>query len=217
MEPETLQSYRSYRDFDLYTLQRSQAAWDQFKCWRVWAGRQALDPQTRIKRGSVLHVDFNGFARKHHLWRSPFPNPCPPQETLDIIMRHVRPRDAAIDQAISQASLNGHSLSFKITDIKRAGADYFSQVYFGTLEGTTRIICLKLFDERLFPFRQRPEYGDGVKPETQLLNFNFADDMMRREEGVYCDRLQYLQGSMIPHCYGFHIVRIALYSCSHKG
>ena len=132
-------------------------------------------------------------------------------------MRHVRPRDAAIDQAISQASLNGHSLSFKITDIKRAGADYFSQVYFGTLEGTTRIIYLKLFDERLFPFRQRPEYGDGVKPETQLLNLNFADDMMRREEGVYCDRLQYLQGSMIPHCYGFHIVRIALYSCSQKG
>ncbi|ETW77207.1 hypothetical protein HETIRDRAFT_429516 [Heterobasidion irregulare TC 32-1] len=203
-----LRSFRSYRDFDLYTLQRSPAAWHQFVCWRTWAQQQAANPQTRIKRGSVLRVQCNGFLRNYRPWRSPFPNPRPPQETLDIVARYPRPRDAAVDEAIARASQIDNHLTFEIIDVKRAGLDYFSQVFFGKLEGTDTAICVKLFDERLFPCSQQPEYGEGVEPELHLFDLNFADDMMRREEGVYCDRLQYLQGSMIPHCYGFHVLTL---------
>ena len=124
------------------------------------------------------------------------------------MMRCPHPRDATIDFPIAQASSMANHLSFEIMDVKRSGSNYFSQVFFGKLEGTDTAICVKLFDERLFPCSQQPEYGEGVESELQLLNLNFADDMMRREEGVYCDRLQYLQGSMIPHCYGFHVVRL---------
>ncbi|ETW77208.1 hypothetical protein HETIRDRAFT_174152 [Heterobasidion irregulare TC 32-1] len=204
-ELEAIQSRRSFRDFDLYTLQRCPGAWDQFMRWRVWAAQQALDPQTRVEPGSVLSVDCDGFRRKHCLWRCPFPNPRPPQETIDIVTRSPRPRDSTIDRAIAEASSSGNRLSFEITDVKREGLEYFSQVYVGRLQGVAQAVCLKLFDERLFPFTHEPQYGNHVRPETQLLNLNFADDMMRREEAVYCDRLQYLQGSLIPHCYGFHI------------
>ena len=50
--------------------------------------------------------------------------------------------------------------------------------------------------------------SSGSLPNEGFLDLNFADDMMRREEAVYNDRLRHLQGSMIPHCYGFHKVRV---------
>jgi hypothetical protein len=81
-------------------------------------------------------------------------------------------------------------------------------VFLGHLEGSSHQICLKLFDERLFPMPEHPDYGDdsAESPEERLLDLNFVDDMMCREEAVYNDRLRHLQGSMIPHCYGFHMV-----------
>ena len=154
----------------------------------------------------MLRIQCNRFLHNYCPWRSPFPNPCPPQETLDIVARYPCSRDATIDEVIARASQINNHLSFEVIDVKCAGPDYFSQVLFGKLEGMDTAICVKLFDECLFPSRQQPEYGEGIESELQLLNLNFADDMMHCEEGVYCDRLQYLQGSMIPHCYGFHMV-----------
>ena len=94
-------------------------------------------------------------------------------------------------------------LSFEITQSVRTGHNYFSQVFFGRLAGTDTRLCLKLFDERLFRLPDPPE--DSEPPLRRLSDMNFADDMMRREEAVYT-RLSYLQGSAIPHCYGFHSV-----------
>ena len=155
----------------------------------------------------MLRIQCNRFLHNYRPWRSPFPNPCPPQETLDIVARYPCSRDATIDKVIAWASQINNHLSFEVIDVKCAGPDYFSQVFFGKLEGMDTAICVKLFNKCLFPSRQQPKYGKGIELELQLLNLNFADDMMHCEEGVYCDHLQYLQGSMIPHCYGFHVVR----------
>jgi hypothetical protein len=141
-------------------------------------------------------------------WRSPYPNHEPPCETLYVVKRNERPRHTDIDTLLA-ASINTR---FTITQVIRTSLNAFSQLFIGHLEGSSRQICLKLFDERLFPMPHHPVYvGDTPfrqPPERRLLDLNFADDMMCREEAVYNDRLRHLQGSMIPHCYGFHKVRI---------
>ena len=172
---------------------------------------KALDLQTHIRSGSVLSVDYNVFQRKYWVWRSPFSNPRPSQEILNIVMRCPHPRDATIDFPIAQASSMANHLSFEIMDVKRSGSNYFSQVFFGKLEGTNKTICVKLFDERLFPSICRPAFGKGIRPEMQLLDINYMDDMMHREEGVYGNHMKYLQGSMILHCCSFHVVHLLLY------
>jgi hypothetical protein len=136
-------------------------------------------------------------------WRSPYPNHKPPGETLDIVTRNTRPRHTDVDTLLET---NAHT-KFTITQIIRISRNAFSQVFLGHLAGSSRQICLKLFDERLFPMPEYPDYNDD-HPDKRLLDLNFADDMMRREEAVYNDRLRHLQGSMIPHCYGFHKVWI---------
>jgi hypothetical protein len=137
-------------------------------------------------------------------WRSPYPNHKPPGETLDIVTKNTRPRYTDIDILLKTNA----NTKFMITQVIRSSRNAFSQVFLGHLEGSPHQICLKLFDERLFPMPEHPDYDDDSleSPETRLLDLNFADDMMCREEAVYNDRLRHLQGSMIPHCYGFHMV-----------
>jgi len=136
-------------------------------------------------------------------WRSCYPSHEPPRETLDIVTRTKRPRHTDVDVLLD----TNVSTKFMITHIIRTTRNGFSQVFLGHLEGSFHQICLKLFDERLFPMPEHPDYhhDSSESPEERLLDLNFADDMMCREEAVYNDRLHHLQGSMIPHCYGFHM------------
>jgi hypothetical protein len=123
---------------------------------------------------------------------------------MDIVTRAKRPRHTDIDLLLETST----NTKFTITHVIRTSRNAFSQVFLGHLEGSSRQICLKIFDERLFPMPEHPDYNHDSPqpPEERLLDLNFADDMMRREEAVYNDRLRHLQGSMIPHCYGFHMV-----------
>lgn len=189
-----------FRDFDLYTLQRVPAAFDIFCAWKNQVQSQAEGYP--ILPNAELQVDWNGFQTNHQRWRSPYKLHDVPSSTLEIVTRRKGARDDFIDA-------NRQNAKFSITEVKRSGRNKFSQVFVGHLvtdKGTTsQPICLKLFDERLFPIPERPDYTDGP-PKGRLLDLNFADDMMRREEAAYNHRLRYLQGSMVPHCYGFHEV-----------
>lgn len=74
----------------------------------------------------------------------------------------------------------------------------------------------QLFDEAFFPpvnvERATKEFWregyDGVWEDgmqSDRLLWLHAPDMMRRECAAY-DRMQYLQGTLLPHAYGFHEV-----------
>ena len=205
---ETAQTERCFRDFDLFTMQRSKDVYQKFCEWK-----HLLHSKTELLRpGALLGVKCNIMHIGQYEacsiipWRSPYPNHTPPRETLDIVTRTRRPRHTDIDILLDT---NPYT-NFTITETIRTSRNAFSQVFLGHLDGSSRQICLKLFDERLFPMPEHPDYGDdsAESPEERLLDLNFADDMMCREEAVYNDRLRHLQGSMIPHCYGFHMVRI---------
>lgn len=97
--------------------------------------------------------------------------------------------------------------SFKVTHVFQTGWKTFSQVCtsfasdaFSRQSGE---LCLKLYDERLFP---HPDYRSDLDPLRPLKDWNIAEDMAKREEAAY-DRLQSLQGTRVPHSYGFYYVR----------
>jgi hypothetical protein len=199
---------RCFRDFDLLTMQRNPIKYRRFCEWK----RSVHSATSLLETGAVLDVRSNIMphdgpcvADSIFPWRSPYPNHEPPRETLDIVTRNERPRYADVD-ILLDANVNTR---FMITQVIRTSRNAFSQVFVGHLEGSSCQICLKLFDERLFPMPHDPVYEDTVfrqPPERRLLDLNFADDMMCREEAAYNDRLRHFQGSMIPHCYGFHKV-----------
>jgi hypothetical protein len=208
---DTPQTERCFRDFDLFTMQRNPIEFQRFCEWK----RSVHSTSVLLNTGAVLDVKCNIMPRDGRYeadsivpWRSPYPNHEPPCETLYVVKRNERPRHTDIDTLLD-ASINTR---FTITQVIRTSRNAFSQLFIGHLEGSSRQICLKLFDERLFPMPHHPVYvGDTPfrqPPERRLLDLNFADDMMCREEAVYNDRLRHLQGSMIPHCYGFHKVRV---------
>lgn len=95
---------------------------------------------------------------------------------------------------------NGHT--FVISSPASVGQDLYSQTFLGQFDGRGPLLCLKLFDERFFPAPEET-WNPRTPPCKRLLDFNFAIDMMRREEAAY-KRLEYLQGSLLPHCYAFH-------------
>lgn len=203
-------SPKRFRDFDYFALQRDKNLWHRFCEWKTKASRAAKVLQV----GLMLRVECGGFNRYHPVIRSPFPNQPVPQDTLAIVARAKRDRVTALDTLLVPNTKH----SFNITRVIRAGPKMFSQVFVGTLNGHE--LCLKLFDERFFPtpqpneFHVRDEDGDEDSdddPAFRLWSLNFADDMMRREEGVYLDRLKYMQGSLIPHCYGFHYVCVRIH------
>ncbi|EEB90548.1 hypothetical protein MPER_11226 [Moniliophthora perniciosa FA553] len=198
----------NFSDFDLFTLQRRRADALAFLNWKVTAEKKAL---ARLPvAGDILGVAVNQFAKKEPLLQFTLPLDKPQAETLELLMNSPRPRQSGIDEFL-QLQLSQGTLQFRIDKIVRSGAEKFSQVFFGSLlctagggiSATCEVpICLKLFDEVLFPIRVRVEDLDS-NPSNCFRSLNFASDMMRREYAAY-QRLQYLQGTLLPHNYGFH-------------
>lgn len=126
-----------------------------------------------------------------------------PRETLEIAARYLRPRDTALDTLL----VTNSDLTFEVTKVIRSGPNHWSQVFLGRVANSERVVCLKVFDERFFHMPDTPNYGDDywVPTRSRLLTFNSAVELVQREESVY-DRVRYFQGSLIPHCYGFHEV-----------
>ncbi|KII95536.1 hypothetical protein PLICRDRAFT_96971 [Plicaturopsis crispa FD-325 SS-3] len=187
---------RSFEDFDLYTMQRNSNALDEFLHWKEIAESHALNAP--LVPGTTLAVKPSAFFARHALLRSPYPPGAPPRETLNVVTQHHRPRCTKLDDILATEP----TPTFEITSVVRSGPNHWSQVFFGRVRGSSQLVCLKLFDDRLFHLPDLDDY-DECPPERRLQTFNRATDMMRREESVY-DRLTHLQGSLVPHCYSFH-------------
>ncbi|KAJ3543546.1 hypothetical protein NM688_g5841 [Phlebia brevispora] len=190
-----------FSDFNLYTMQRVPQLWFQFSLWREYVQKEGL--KHPIVTGSSITFEPGGFARRHGLFRSPYPYHELPKDTIDSIFgsRDRRWRNATLDEIISSSD----STTVVITRAVRTGPKHFSQVFFGRISGCNEIVCVKLFDERYFPIPDM--YDDECivgSPESRLCALNFSEDLARREESIY-DRLAHLQGVLLPHCYGFHL------------
>ncbi|KAK7024455.1 hypothetical protein VNI00_016306 [Paramarasmius palmivorus] len=205
----------SFSDFDFFTMQRHLPVLLSFIEWK----RKSQTQDHPLRVGDTLAVSVNGFAKKEPLLRFTLPLERPTVETLSAITRNGREHLHGLDSVLQLARDNPDiTVSFAVEETVRMGSGKFSQVFFGSVEWTsvsadgTRVtrkdgpVCLKLFDEVFFPVMSRDECLQQFRSwpaERRLLSLNFATDMMRREHAAY-ERLQYLQGTLIPHSYGFH-------------
>ncbi|KAJ3521481.1 hypothetical protein NM688_g9012 [Phlebia brevispora] len=178
---------RWFSDFDLYTMQRVPELWYKFAGWRRHVQDEGL--KHLISSGMMITFEPDGFARRFGLLRSPYPYRSLPQETTDSILtnRKRRPRNTTLDAVLRPSE-----------DIA---------VFSAYVTGCNELFCVKLFDERFFCI---PEVDDDecvIGPShTRLGSLHRSEDLARHEECVY-HRLSALQGTLLPHCYGFHLVR----------
>ncbi|KAI3616858.1 hypothetical protein WG66_004150 [Moniliophthora roreri] len=196
----------NFSDFDLFTIQHRRPDALAFLDWKSTAEKRAVARLPVV--GDILGVAVNRFAEKEPLLHFTLPLDKPRAETSDLLMNNPRPRQSGIDEFLQ---LSQGTLQFRIDKVVRSGTAKFSQVFFGSLLRTARggtstvcetPICLKLFDEVLFPIKVRIE-DLASDPRNCCRSLHFASDMMRREHATY-QRLQYLQGTLLPHNYGFH-------------
>ncbi|EMD33118.1 hypothetical protein CERSUDRAFT_126288 [Gelatoporia subvermispora B] len=200
-------SRRAFTDWDLYVMQRSRKEWELFVQWKsVLAERARARP---ITNGDTLScADPRNFKDLHFTLRSHLPKMELPPESVTAIKRWVRPRDAHTDSLRRHASETGNKLAFVVPEVKRSGDDAYSQVFFGTLQGSTTRLCLKLYDERRFPPTEDDDDPDYIgDPSLKLLDLEYAVEVARKEEAAY-DRMSDLQGSLIPHYYGIYLFQL---------
>jgi hypothetical protein len=191
-------------DFDLFTMERKPQLWKHFLKWKEVA--QACASQHALRIGTVLLLLSGKTIVSELPWRSPTPLWTLPDTDRSMVMQHPRQRDEVAEGAL--ASSDG--LTFHVTHLARVEDDTYSQVVFGVLKKHNVVVssemCLKLFDERRFPVGDYDD-NDCTPFAERLDSWNVAEDMARREEAAY-DRLRYLQGTMLPHSYGFYQVSV---------
>jgi hypothetical protein len=212
----------SFSSFDLYSMQRTWELYKQFLKWKTQCREKAL--KNPICLGAKLKAAPNAFFKRYLPHRSCY-NAIPlPEHTKSIVMRNPRPRNFDVDVALERGSL----IRLEIVEIKHAKRTSFSQIFLVRVEGCSETLCLKLYDERFFDIGEIEDDDEGFgisdrfgqsfrgpgPPSEQLEYLNFAEDLVKREQAVY-SRLDYLQGMLIPHCYGFHLVcLVSLSVCS---
>lgn len=207
---------QSFRDFDLYQLQRNR---DLFRTFLEWKARELLQARP-ISCGQLLLVerdilsrppqapgDLRPTAARLSSWRCPVNYvKTVPLESHQALSGAFRPRDSQVDEFLDCSD----AMYFVVERVVQSGSMKFSQVAFGRLKCGERIsdrpLCVKLFDERFFDVPTLQDYDRQSRPCERLSQLNFADQMLRREEAVYA-RLSEYQGTLLPHCYGFHEVR----------
>lgn len=205
-------SPRSLSDFDRFTLERELDGelWNTFCDWKNSSAAAALTYP--VIPGDTLIAESGSFLRLHVPTRSPI-LPCPlPADDVAVLTRYPREADLFM---VTLLESDRKTLSFQVNQVIRSGWKKWSQVYSGVVSDehgrNSTTVCLKLFDERLFP---PPSYRDDLDPLHPLYNWNTAEEMAQREEAAY-ERLIYLQGTLLPHSYGFHYVCPHLISARH--
>ncbi|KAJ8075297.1 hypothetical protein PM082_019633 [Marasmius tenuissimus] len=202
----------NFSDFDLFTMQRCRQSYEAFMKWKKNAQANSFSNPLRVSDELLIVVD--GFAKREPSLSFHLPLEKPPTDSLDVLMRRPRPRSQEVDDLLSLAARSEGTLRYRITDIIRYEREKFSQVTFGTLNWTSKDgriqrgsdskLCLKMFDETLFPIPDMDEY-DGSNdwyaramgitgPRYRLSGLYYASDMVRGEMATY-DRLRYLQGN----------------------
>lgn len=125
-----------------------------------------------------------------------------PESTLNLVKALPRQRMTELDRILCLQSQCSEALIFTVDEVLTARSGRWSQVFFGHITGCDKTVCLKLYDERLLPI-EKNENGIALEQHSCFIR---AKDLAQREESVY-HRLREFQGSLIPHCYGFHTVR----------
>ncbi|KIY47281.1 hypothetical protein FISHEDRAFT_74803 [Fistulina hepatica ATCC 64428] len=204
-----------YASFDKFVMQRNPPYFIAFLLWTRNAISTALSSPVEV--GSCIPVDCFAFERQEFTFNisdvhgkprvpiaslpasqmPPTPSQCPRSRSTDEIL-HSGSRD----------------IQFVVSRVIQAGKDKYSQVFLGHLargreEPDGTLLCLKVFDERLFSYPECEEYDDRFQTDDcRLSEMWYSPDLVCAEHATYT-RLAHFQGTFIPHYYGAHQLTLA--------
>lgn len=200
-------------DFHPETLMASQELQEVFTNWATNVSTNLALP----RKGDVIKFELSVFTNTKHSaklgspLRSSYPSQLLPDETTQspCINREKRPINRTLVELLQRSSST--DILFCVEDaISRNESQReteelccSSQIISGRVDGCEEILCLKLYDERYFDI---PELNSRDYPPLKYNLSMFSEDMVRREESIY-DSLSEYQGTLLPYCYGFHMVR----------
>ncbi|EJD47674.1 hypothetical protein AURDEDRAFT_163132 [Auricularia subglabra TFB-10046 SS5] len=176
--PEVHSDLQGFRDFDAYHLGRDREYFAAFLDWKRAAFSSALD--SLPIRGTVLTLHrTEPVPRRLTPWRCYDPyKPVPlPEDISQSVCSVQRGRNPTLGDLLKH---NSAPLAFQIAAVLTRGAEKigqgaWQQVYVGRLDGVDGLLCLKVFDERLFQvpdlnnFDQRKRLPDGQISIDQLV------------------------------------------------
>ncbi|KIY47282.1 hypothetical protein FISHEDRAFT_74804 [Fistulina hepatica ATCC 64428] len=199
-----------YAGFDKFVMQRNRPYFIAFLLWTRNAISRALS--SAVEAGSRIPMDCFAFERQEFTFSifDVHGKPRIPITSLPVSQMppkpSQRPRSRSSDVILHSGSRDIH---FAVSRVIKAGEDKYSQVYFGHLargreEPDGTLLCLKVFDERLFGHPELEEYDDWFQTDDgRLSEMWYSPDLVRAEHATYT-RLAHLQGTFIPHYYGAH-------------
>ncbi|KAF7321021.1 hypothetical protein HMN09_00189100 [Mycena chlorophos] len=199
-------AYR-HQDYDRYTVQRSLP--DLLSLLESKEKEVQRIFSNPVRPGTSFRVTVDAFAKEQGVWRCPFPTPPIPAQTHSYVSRGHRERLALVDSILDECT----TTTFVVTDVVQHKPNTFSQVFFGFLRDPdgreSPLVCLKLFLDAAIPAKRDVllDDFDEFPPRLRLRSLHDSDDLAHREESAY-DRLKGYQGTMLPHCYGFHRFRL---------
>ncbi|KIY47082.1 hypothetical protein FISHEDRAFT_74995 [Fistulina hepatica ATCC 64428] len=206
-----------YASFDKFVMQRNRPYFIAFLLWTRNAISTALS--SPVKVGSRIPVDCFAFERQEFTFNifDAHGKPRIPIASLPQSRMPPRPsqrqRSRSTDEILNSGS---RDIQFVVSRIIKTGKEKYSQVYFGYLklargpkEPDGTLLCLKVFDERLFSHPELEEYDDWFQTDSfRLSEMWYSPDLVRAEHATYT-RLAHLQGTFIPHYYGAHQLTLA--------
>lgn len=228
-----------FRDWDVCELERDRALYERFLVWKAAQHAEAL--ANPLLPGTVLSVERDVIPRKLTPLRCPFawvpvPDDCTAsisprrprcQQVVDLLAsndplvfrltRDLREEDGAAVPSEDDDEWEEEEDSEDEEEEEEEAETLYSLVWTGQLgsalsgEFVETELCVKLFDERLFPVPALWQYDRDRSGRGGLYSLAFADELLRREETVYArfsgnenETCPHLQGLSLPHCYGFH-------------
>lgn len=203
-EPETpaVKGYKGFADFDFYTMQRVQEQWERFQAIQSLASAEAK--KKPILPGADLVLEANELRRHHGILKPCYPSLSLPADTVAVISRGLRPCNKSLQDSLGNMSCT--TLQLEVTEVKHAPDVAFSHVFLVRVQGYSGIFCLKVYDERFFPVQhEEHQYYSLQVSSKRLPCLKYATDIAKQEAAVY-ERLKDMQGTLIPHCYGAHLV-----------
>ncbi|KIY47284.1 hypothetical protein FISHEDRAFT_74806 [Fistulina hepatica ATCC 64428] len=199
-----------YASFDKFVMQRDRPYFVAFLLWTRNAISRALSYPVGV--GSRVPVDCFAFERQEFVFnlfdvhgRPRIPITSLPASQMPPTPSQ-RPRSRSTDEILHSGS---RDIQFVVSRVIKTGKDKYSQVYFGHLargreESDGTLLCLKVFDERLFGHPELAEYDDWFQIDRFRLSEMWYSAVLVRAEHATYTRLAHLQGTFIPHYYGAH-------------
>ncbi|KAK7688711.1 hypothetical protein QCA50_008249 [Cerrena zonata] len=190
--------YCRHSDFDYPLIARSEEHWTQFSRWKTHMVETVASQS--VSDGDVLLGTTDRFAQVNPLLQPFYPAILPPKSTMQTFesCQRTDPLQEFSPQLTRSSSFTVHVLRelTQSQDITgpcpcRAYVCQLLTIDDRPLTNPASSMCLKLYDDRFLQFQP-------------FQKWQTAEDLVRNEIAVY-QKLDFMQGSLLPYFYGAHL------------